>query len=55
MKAKHADNTINGAVPNTAITMFKAAFPGGLAVAMKAIPGDSTKLIYGLPPINFVT
>ena len=44
-KAKHADSTIKGIVPNIAITMFVAASPGGLAVAIKAIPGDSTRLI----------
>lgn len=54
IKAKHADITIKGMVSNTALIMFIAAVPGGLAVAMKAIPGDCTRLMYALSPMYFV-
>ena len=45
IKAKQDDITIKGIVSMTAVIMFIAAFPGGLAVAIKAIPGDCIRLM----------
>ena len=54
IKAVHADSTTKGRIPKTAFIMFKAAVPGGLVVAIKATPGDSTRLMYAYSPKYFV-
>ena len=54
IKAMHADSTTKGKISKTAFIIFLAAVPGGLLVAIKATPGDSTRLMYAYSPKYFV-